>query len=158
MARNERHIPVDPQRVFDVLADPRQYGYVVVGSKHIRHWDDDWPAKGSKFHHTVGFGALSVKDSTYVVRSEPPHELELIARALPLGKAKVTFQLEASDGGTRATIIEDPLVPRALHLLMPPVHALTLVRNRETLRRLEEVSIQSPAERERTAVREGAAT
>jgi uncharacterized protein YndB with AHSA1/START domain len=158
MARNERYIPLPPQSVFEVLADPRQYGYVVVGSKHIRHWDDRWPARGSEFHHSVGFGPLSVRDSTEVVRSDPPHRLELIARALPLGKARVTFDLTAENGGTRVTVVEDPLVPKPLHLRMAPVHALTLVRNRETLRRLEEVATKSPAERERTAVREGAAT
>jgi len=157
MARNERYIPVPPQRVFEVLADPRQYGYVVVGSKDIRDWDRDWPAKGTEFHHSVGYGPVTVKDRTYVVQSEPPHKLELIARALPLGKAKVTFELTAADGGTRATIIEDPLVPKPVHLLMPPVHVLTRIRNRETLRRLSEVSVGSPAERERIAEKEGAA-
>jgi hypothetical protein len=157
MARNERYIPVSPRKIWEVLADPRQYGYVVVGSKHIRGWDDDWPVKGAKFHHTVGVGPLSVNDSTWVVECDPPRQLELIARALPLGKAKVTFQLEPSNGGTNVTIIEDPLVPKAVHMMMPPVHILTRVRNRETLRRLAEVAVQSPAERERIAVQEGAA-
>jgi len=158
MARNQRYVPASPQRVFEVLADPRQYGYVVVGSKHIREWDQEWPAKGAEFHHTVGFGPLAVRDKTYVTESDPPRRLQLIARALPLGKAKVTFELEPSNGGTNVTIIEDPLVPKAVHMLMPPVHAFTLVRNRETLRRLAEVAVSSPAERERMAVEEGAAT
>jgi uncharacterized protein YndB with AHSA1/START domain len=157
MARNERYIPVPPAAVFQVLADPRQYGYVVVGSKHIRGWDEGWPAKGSQFHHSVGFGPLTVNDSSYVLDSDPPQRLELIVRALPLGKAKVTFELRAADGGTRVTMIEDPLVPKPVHMLMPPVHLLTRVRNRETLRRLGEVAVQSPAERERIAVQEGAA-
>jgi uncharacterized protein YndB with AHSA1/START domain len=157
MARNERYIPAPPSKVWEVLADPRQYGYVVVGSKHIRDWDAGWPAKGSEFHHTVGYGPLATKDKTYVVNSETPHRLELIARALPLGKARITFDLRPADGGTRVTMIEDPLVPKPVHLLMPPVHILTRVRNRETLRRLSEVAVRSPAERERIAVKEGAA-
>jgi uncharacterized protein YndB with AHSA1/START domain len=157
MARNERYIPVPPSAIWEVLADPRQYGYVVVGSKHIRDWDPDWPAKGSRFHHTVGYGPLSTKDSTHVVESHTPHRLALIARALPVGKAKVTFDLRPADGGTRVTIIEDPLVPKPVHMLMPPVHLFTRVRNRETLRRLSEVAVRSPAERERMAVQEGAA-
>ena len=77
MARNERSIPVSPRKIWEVLADPRQYGYVVVGSKHIRGWDDDWPVKGAKFHHTVGVGPLSVNDSTWVVESDAPRQLEL---------------------------------------------------------------------------------
>jgi uncharacterized protein YndB with AHSA1/START domain len=158
MARNERYIPTSPQSVFDVLADPRQFGYIVVGSKEIRDWDRTWPAQGAEFHHTVGYGPFNVKDRTYVAEADPPHRIELIARALPLGKAKVTFELTPVNGGTRVAVVEDPLVPKLLHLLMPPVHALTLVRNRETLRRLEKVATQSPAERERTAVREGSAT
>ncbi len=157
MARNERYVPVPPRRVFEILADPRQYGYVVVGSKHVREWDQDWPAKGSKFHHTVGYGPLAVRDSTYVVESDPPHRLELIARAIPVGKAKVTFELEAENGGTHVTVVEDPLLPKVVHMLMPTFHALTRVRNRETLRRLGELAVGAPAERERVAVEEGAA-
>lgn len=157
MARNERYIPVSPGSVFEVLADARQYGYVVAGSKEIRDSDPRWPRKGAKFHHTVGYGPLNVKDTTHVVDVDPPQMLRVIASAKPLGKAEVTFELEEENGGTRVTLVEDPVVPKVIYPLTPPVHVFTRLRNRETLRRLAEVAEASPAERERIARQEGSA-
>ncbi len=156
MARNERYIPVAPQTVFDVLADPRQYGYVVVGSKNIRDWQEGWPKEGSEFHHTVGYGPLNVKDRTEVVGVDAPRRLELIARGRPLGKARVTFELKGAGGGTQVTMVEDPLIPKAVHMMLPAFHAFTRLRNRETLRRLSELARKPPAERKRVGEKQAA--
>ena len=43
---------------------PARYGDWVVGSKRIRAADASWPAPGSRFHHTVGVGPLSLDDHT----------------------------------------------------------------------------------------------
>ena len=51
-------MPVSPGDVWEVLADPGEYGYWVVGSKVIRDADANWPEPGSKFHHTIGFGPV----------------------------------------------------------------------------------------------------
>lgn len=157
VARNERYIAVSPSSVFEVLADARQYGYVVAGSKEIRDSDPRWPRKGAEFHHTVGYGPLSVKDTTQVVEVDSPQMLRVIAGAKLLGKAEVTFELEEHDGGTRVTLVEDPLVPKVAYPLTPPVHLLTRLRNKETLRRLAEIAEASPLERERMARQEGSA-
>src|SRR4051812_42596787 len=157
MAQNERYIPVSPQRVFDVLADPRQYGYIVVGSKNIRDWDERWPGEGANFHHTVGYGPVNLKDTTEVLSVEPPRRLELAVRGRPLGKARVTFELESSDGGTRVTMVEDPELPKAIHLLLPAFHVFTRLRNRETLRRLAETAREPQSERERIGKEQEAA-
>ncbi|MDQ3587607.1 MAG: SRPBCC family protein [Actinomycetota bacterium] len=157
MARNERYLPVSPGSVFEVLADARQYGYVVAGSKEIRDSDPRWPRKGAKFQHTVGYGLLTVEDTTHVVGVDPPQMLRVVASAKLLGTAEVTFELEAEDGGTRVTMVEDPVVPKVFWPLTLPVHVFTRLRNRETLRRLAEVAEASPAQRGRIARREGSA-
>jgi len=155
MARNEQYVPVAPEAIFSVLADPRQYGHVVVGSKEILRWDREWPERGSEFRHKVGFGPFDLSDTTQVVDVDPPHFLELIARARPLGKARVTFEMREADGGTRLSIVEDPLLPGPLHLLVPHFHLLTRLRNRETIRRLADAAAKPPAERERMARERG---
>jgi uncharacterized protein YndB with AHSA1/START domain len=157
MARNQRYVPVPPERVFDVLSDARQYGHVVVGSKEIRHWDPGWPAADSQLHHTIGYGPLNIKDSTRVVAADPPHRLELLARALPLGRARVVFELRPAKGGTEVSVDESPQLPGLARLLSAPLHALTLVRNSETLRRLAETAQKPAEERERIAAERGAA-
>ena len=40
--------------VATVLADPRSYDGIVVGSRRIRWFDAGWPEVGSRFHHTIG--------------------------------------------------------------------------------------------------------
>jgi carbon monoxide dehydrogenase subunit G len=155
VARNERYIPVPARQVFEVLSDARHYGYMIVGSKEIREADPRWPRKGAAFHHTLGYGPLNVRDSTEVVDVDAPRMLTLQARAGLLGAAKVTFELEGANGGTRVSMIEDPVVPTIVLPLTLPFHVLTRLRNRETLRRLDRLAQAAPAERERLAREEG---
>ena len=136
----EAQFSVAPQRVFAVLADPESYADWVVGSHSIRDADPDWPAVGSRFHHRVGVGPLTVKDHTEVLEVDPPHRLVLRARARPLGTAKIELVLEPRDGGTHVTMTEvagDPLSKLAINPLTDPlVHR----RNVESLRRLQRIS------------------
>ena len=140
VATTEAQFSVPPERVFAVLADPESYGDWVVGSHSIRDADPDWPAVGSRFHHRVGVGPLTVKDHTEVLEVDPPHRLVLRARARPLGTAKVELVLEPRDGGTHVTMTEvagDPLSKLAINRLTDPlVHR----RNVESLRRLQRIS------------------
>ena len=64
MTTIDRFMPVPPAAVWAALADPGGYGYWVVGSKLIRDADPDWPAPGTRFHHTIGFGPFTVEDHT----------------------------------------------------------------------------------------------
>lgn len=140
MARNERMIAASPQAVFDVLADPRGYAYWVLGSMEIRGADSHWPQAGSRFHHTIGVGPLRLRDHTVVEELRPGRFLQLVAHAGQLGSARIKLELEAVDGGTRVTMIEDPADTRTAFVFQPLTHLLVRVRNVPSLDRLAELA------------------
>ena len=140
MARNDTFIAAPPERVFEILSDPDNYGYWVVGSKRIRGADADFPAVGTKFDHTVGFGPLDLDDHTVVLESEPPRRLKLRAKARPLGTASVTMQIEPENGGSRVTMIEDAGDRLTALVFNPLTHLLVRGRNEESLDRLRELA------------------
>lgn len=145
MARNQRVMPVPPERVFAVLADPDAYGHWVVGSDTIRDADAAFPAVGTRFHHRVGFGPIKVNDHTEVLAVDPPRLLQLRARARPLGTAKVTLTLEPrGPAHTLVTIVEDGGDTLTRLLFNPLTHLLVRGRNAESLRRLEELAVAEP--------------
>ena len=137
MATNERRIPAPPEAVWNVLADPAEYGRWVVGSQRIRAADAAFPAPGARFHHAVGIGPLRVNDHTEVVEAEPPVRLRLRAKARPLGTATVIIELVPEHAGTTVRLVERPDGLYAPLALSPLVHVLTKLRNAESLRRLE---------------------
>ena len=140
MARTKAQFSVSPQRVFEVLSDSNSYADWVVGSHSIRDADAAWPAVGSRFHHRVGAGPLTVNDHTEVLEVEPPHRLLLRARARPFGTARVELVLEPRDGGTHVSMTEvagDLLSKLAINPLTDP---LVHHRNVESLRRLRRIS------------------
>ena len=141
MATNRRFIPAPPETVWRVLADPRTYAHWVVGSKRIRDADPAWPAPGSRFHHTVGFGPFTIDDHTESLAYDPPRRLELRAHARPLGVAKVVLELEPSDAGTVISITENPTGIQRVLALFPPLQMLTKVRNAESLARIERLAL-----------------
>ena len=140
MAHNERLIEASPQAVFDVLADPRGYAYWVIGSMEVREADDDWPRRGSRFHHTVGIGPLRVKDHTRVEEVRPGHFLQLETKARPLGNARVKLQLEPEGNSTKVTMVEDPADKPTAFVFMPLTHLLMRKRNVRSLDRLAELA------------------
>ena len=140
MATTTTHVAASPERVFSVLSDPRSYEYWVVGSKEIRHWDPDFPAKGTRFHHTFLIGPLPIRDSTSVLEVDPPRRLLLRARARPTGIAHVALDLEARDGGTQVSITEWPVEGLAARLHNPLQDKLIQIRNVESLRRLKRLA------------------
>ena len=142
MARNEIHIPCPPERVFDVLSDPRAYGEWVVGSKRIRDIEGHWPEVGARFHHQVGWGPLRVRDHTEVLEVDRPRMLKLRAKARPLGTAEVTMLLAPETGGTRAVMIEDPGDRLSALIFNPLTHLLVRGRNVESLQRLRSIAIE----------------
>lgn len=142
MARNQRLMPVSPERVFAVLSDPSSYGRWVVGSDTVRDADDAWPAVGSRFHHRVGVGPLKINDHTEVLESDPPRRLVLHAKARPLfGTARVELDLERRGGGTLVTMVEDAGDPLTKLVFWGLTHVLVRGRNAESLRRLEELAL-----------------
>ena len=142
MATNERYMAVSPQAVWDVLADPAGYGYWVVGSKVIRDAEPQWPAPGSRFHHTIGFGPLTLSDHTVSLEAAAPRLLKLRAKGRPAGTATVTMVLEPRAGGTVVRMTENPDGVYAALALNPLVHVATKLRNAESLMRLEELALR----------------
>ena len=108
MAREEILVDVSPDRVFEVLADPDRYADWVVGAADVRGADDEWPAPGSELHHTQGVGPFTLKDETIVLEAERPSRLVLLAEIEPLGKMRITVELEEEGQGTRVTLTEEP--------------------------------------------------
>jgi uncharacterized protein YndB with AHSA1/START domain len=142
MARNVAHFSVPPDRVFAVLSDPQAYAHWVVGSKEIRDADPGFPAPGTRLHHSVGFGPITLKDNTTVLESAPPHRLVLRAKARPLGTARVVMDIQPEGAGSRVTMIEDAGDPLTRLVFNPLTHLLVRGRNTESLRRLQDLAEQ----------------
>jgi uncharacterized protein YndB with AHSA1/START domain len=137
MSRTTIHIAAPPERVFEVPADPYTYEHWVVGCKKIRGVEGNWPEAGSTFHHQVGIGPITVRDSTTSVECSRPHRLVLHARARPTGVARVEIEFHHSNGGTEVIMIEFPVEGPMAVLHNPIQDWLIDRRNRETLRRLK---------------------
>jgi uncharacterized protein YndB with AHSA1/START domain len=108
VATSHIQIGLPPERVWAVLATPATYADWVIGAVTIRGADHDWPEKGSRFYHRVGFGPFKLEDHTEVIESDFPCHLVLHARARPMGTAIVDLRLEPLDGGAYVTMIEGP--------------------------------------------------
>jgi uncharacterized protein YndB with AHSA1/START domain len=142
MATSERFMPVSADAVWAALARAETYGYWVVGSKEIREVEPAWPAPGSRFHHTVGFGPLKVADHTESLECSPPRELVMRAKSRPFGTARVAMRMIPTDGGTLVRMEENPDGLTSLLTLNPAVQLLTGGRNAESLARLEELALK----------------
>jgi uncharacterized protein YndB with AHSA1/START domain len=140
MACNETTINATPERIWEVLSDPECYGYWVVGSKDIRDADPNFPAPGTRFHHSVGFGPFTVEDDTEVLASERPTRMKLRAKARPLGTAHVTLEIVPTAGGSTVKMIEDPGDTLTALLFNPLTHLAVRGRNVESLDRLRELA------------------
>ena len=142
MSTNTRFMPVPPEAVWDALSDTRGYGYWVVGSKVVRDADPKWPEPGSRFHHTVGLGPLEISDHTESLEAEPPRRLKMRAKGRPFGTASVTLEMTPKDGGTVVRMTENPDGLYRPLALVPPLQVFSLLRNAESLMRLEELALR----------------
>ncbi len=141
---NERLIETTPQRVWDVLADGWLYPLWVVGASRMREVDHDWPAVGSRIHHSVGAWPILLDDDTVVTECDPLRTLGLRAKALPFGVAGVTLRLSEQGASTRV-VIEEDVISGPGRLVPAPVRAPALKwRNVETLRRLALIAERRP--------------
>ena len=144
---NETWVDAKPGAVFDVLADPYQYGHWVVGSSKIRRADVRWPKPGSTFHHIQGFFGIGLPDNTQVLSADRPRELVLEARIRPFAINKVELRLRPSGRGTRVVMVEYPtggLAKKLSNPLSNPLMDAALwLRNVESLRRLRKLAEQN---------------
>lgn len=135
-ARSAIDIAVAPAEVFAVLVDPEAYIRWVVGARRLRGVDPHWPEPGARFHHEIGMWPLVIRDWTEMVELVPHSRLVLEARAGPLGTARVTILVEAQAGGSRVTVLEEPMRGVLRTLPRPVLDPLVDVRNRLSLGRL----------------------
>ncbi|HEX2117632.1 MAG TPA: SRPBCC family protein [Acidimicrobiales bacterium] len=145
MAVNRMVVEAPPEAVFAVLADPATYGAFVVGSKHVRRFEPNWPELGSCFHHTLAVGPFPVlRDKTCVEEVEEGRRLVLLAHMRPVAVNRVAFTLHPVEQGTEVPsteveveeyAVEGPMAP----LWNPVFDAGMGLRNQEMLRRLKRI-------------------
>jgi uncharacterized protein YndB with AHSA1/START domain len=142
MSTNRLEIAAPPAAVFAVLMDARAYADWVVGSKRIRAIDDNWPAVGARFHHTVGAPGVDIDDSSKLVEVETNRRVVLEVRFRPAGIGVVTLDLEPKSEGRRTlvTMTEHPQSGAVRRWWSPALDALTHARNAYSLRRLARLS------------------
>jgi uncharacterized protein YndB with AHSA1/START domain len=135
-----RVIDAPPEAVFAVLADGWLYAGWVVGSSHIRDVDANWPAVGSRIHHSVGPWPLHIQDVTVVRAVEPGLSLSLEARGWPLGAAAVGLTLVPHADGRTLVRMTEHIIRGPGKILPDAVQALIAKpRNTESLARLADL-------------------
>ncbi len=136
MAFTSRKLGASRQRVWDILIDPTVYPDWLIGAEEVRDVDDTWPAVGSRFHHRVGIGRLTLPDHSEVLDVDHGRLLRLAVKARPLVSAVVTFTLVSDDTGTVLLLEEEPSVRSIGNLVRPVMDPSIHVRNHRSLRRL----------------------
>ena len=139
VARNERLIDASPDEVFDELIEPDNFGHWVVGTKQVRGADEDWPQVGSRFHHTVGFGPVHIRDTTEVLEIARPGRLVMRALMGPLGSAIVRLLLERHGDATLVAMEEFPDAGPVTWLPDDLNEVLATMRNVRALERLKQL-------------------
>lgn len=140
MSRTMRVINATPDRVFAVLADGWTYSDWVVGTAHIRNVDPGWPKPGSEIHHKAGPWPISLRDRSTALECEPGRLLLLKVRLWPLGAGHVRLVLDpVGDDATRVTMIEQFTEGPLLGLRNKINDVFLHYRNRESLRRLDDL-------------------
>lgn len=139
----EATIPAPPSAVYEVLADPETYPDWLVGADHMRSVDDEFPAAGSKFDHSVGAAGVTVDDQTQSLGADPDHHLALLVNA-GVFHARVDFELRREpDGGTHVSFSERPV--GAFAPLTPLLRPTLYGRNAASLAKLRDLVAGSDA-------------
>ncbi len=139
MAYTSRTLAAPRAAVWDVLIDPRTYPGWLIGAADIRDVDDTWPAVGSRFHHRVGIGWLSIPDHSRVLELDPGRRLRLGVKARPFVSAVVTIVLVSDATGTAVAIEEEPKLRTIGNVVRPVMDPTIHLRNHRSLRRLDRI-------------------
>jgi uncharacterized protein YndB with AHSA1/START domain len=144
-------VDAPPERVWEVLSDPACYPRWVVGAKEFRGADEGFPAVGTKFHHSVGLGPVTLEDHTEVTDLNPPWRIELKAKGRPLGTARVVLLVQPfGENGTYVSMIEEGGDPLTRFVFNPLLHVAVWGRNVESLRRLKAIVERRPVDLDET--------
>ena len=139
MATTDIVIDAPPSAVFDTLLDAWTYEVWVGGTKRIRDVEADWPAVGSKFHHSVGVGPLMTRDETRMLRREDDRLVELQIQIWPIGEGVVRLELKPMGEQTQVIMHEEFVKGPAAATDNPLQQALMKVRNDWSLDKLKTI-------------------
>jgi len=132
-----RRVDAPATAVWRVLSDGWSYATWVVGASRVRDVDPDWPAKGSRVHHSFGPWPLVIQDYTRVEHSVSGSELILKARGWPVGEARVHITIkDLGPDSSEVVITEDAVAGPGALIPAPLRHLIIGPRNKETLYRL----------------------
>jgi uncharacterized protein YndB with AHSA1/START domain len=138
--RNSITVQASPEAVFAVLDDAEAYARWVVGARRIRAVDRRWPRVGSRFHHAVGGPGAEIKDSSKVLKREPPRLMELEVRFRPGGVARVKLRLKRLRHDRTRIVMKERITSGPLRWLPRTVLAPAIgLRNAWSLRRLRRI-------------------
>jgi hypothetical protein len=136
-----REFDVSPTRMWGgVVIDPETFPRWLVGAEAIRDVDDSWPAVGSRFHHRVGVGPLTLADNSEVLAIDEGAMLRLRVRARPFIAAVVTFRIVGGERTCVVTMEEEPARRIIGNAVRPVLDPMIHVRNHRSLRRLNTLS------------------
>ncbi|MER6408438.1 SRPBCC family protein [Streptomyces viridosporus] len=149
MAVRNHLIRTSPQTVWSVLEDGSRYAQWVVGTSSSEPVRGQWPQVGSAIRYEVRFGPLSLTNETVVRRCETGKDLELEAKAGPLGSARIAIEVKPWGDHCLVVVDEHPLrgVGGLMHNMA--VEALLQVRHRAMLARLAKLCEAEAVEEER---------
>lgn len=126
--------PSEP--VYETLLDAEAFPRWVVGARHLRGIDPEWPERGARFHHEVGAGPVEVADNTKLVDKQRNQCVVLEARIRPFAIGRISLELGRVDGDRTRVVMTEEVTggpARPVRALLEP--ALYL-RNAVSLRRL----------------------
>ena len=106
MASTDIVIEAPASAVYATLLDAWTYEVWVGGAKRIRDVDPNWPAPGSRFHHSVGVGPLQTRDQTQLLQRETDRLVVLQVQIWPIGEGTVRLELEDLGERTRVVMTE----------------------------------------------------
>ncbi|MET9346954.1 SRPBCC family protein [Streptomyces termitum] len=135
MAQWNRLIDASPDDVWSVLSEPRLYSQWVVGARGTWERDDRWPEPGTELGYELRLGPWTYRGRTVSRRCEPPHRLELEARAA-LGTARIALRVDPWGDGTLVIVDEHPLDGPAARWHNALADTAVRLRHRRMLARL----------------------
>jgi len=135
-AVTDKTFAVTAAELFAVRVDPDSYPRWLTGTKNISNVSSDWPARGSYFKHTVGFGPIAIPDRTTVRDVETAQLVTLFVRARPVVEAIV--QLDVTSNGDACTLrmTKDPV--SVYKVIAPLACPLIRARSERSLQRLKD--------------------